>query len=971
MLAIGITAYRWFLHVTPGIAGLMLFAASLVAHAQPVSPQPFAAIEAEMHTASILRLAVDAAGRYAVTASFDKTARVWDLASGKLLIVLRVPVGEDNEGKLYAAALSPDGRLVALGGWTGPTGVEESIYLFDRASGRLQERIGGLPQRVHHLAFSANGRHLAAALGGGEGIRIYAARPHWQEVARDADYAGGSYSVDFDRRGRLVATSFDGKLRLYDAALRRLAAREAPGGKLPFFARFSPDGRRIAVGFSDSTEVSVVSGEDLSPFYQTNTGSVGNGTSQNVTWSADGETLYEAGGYQLPDGRMSVRFWRQRGRGPLQSWPLASATNNVIDLRSLADGRLVFASIDPAWGVLDANGRLLAGQTPPTLDHRADFNSFRLAPSGETVQFLQMTWRDGSWQQSLARFDLSTRRLERGVSSQEGLAVPRTEGLPVRYWQNSTAPLLGERALELEPDEISICLAISPDARRFALGTEWHLNFFDNAGRRLWRKPVPGAAWLVNLSADGRFVVAALGDGTLRWYRTQDGSEALALFVHADGERWVLWTPEGFYDASPGADSLLGYRLNQGRDKEGEFVGAGQLVSIFYRPDLLARRLAGDEASISAAVKAVGDVRQVLAAGLAPQLELLSPKDSASNGDYDLKVRIAERSGGTGKVELRINGKMVDSRADPPTGGMYSQRLSLAEGRNVISTVLYSRDNKQASRPVEAVVNVAPSGEKPTLHVLAVGVSDYRDAAFATEGIRYAAADARAVAAKLKERGSGLYRSVETVVLSRPEEVTLARIDQELTALAKRYRPQDVAIIYLAGHGRAVDGKYHFIPGDMVFENENSLRRGALTQARLEGHLKSLGSGKQLLVIDTCHAGAMTQTRAGQDERFAIANLMKMSGSAILAATLPDQLAIQDKVKGHGVYTFSLLEGLDGAADAGRGLINVDELAGYLARVVPGRAASIKDGVPTGALQRPMRSTEGEPFDLVRSPRKP
>jgi hypothetical protein len=52
--------------------------------------------------------------RYLVTASVDKTARVWDLTSGKLLQVLRPPIGPGDEGKLYAVAISPDGETVSL-----------------------------------------------------------------------------------------------------------------------------------------------------------------------------------------------------------------------------------------------------------------------------------------------------------------------------------------------------------------------------------------------------------------------------------------------------------------------------------------------------------------------------------------------------------------------------------------------------------------------------------------------------------------------------------------------------------------------------------------------------------------------------------------------------------------------------------------------------------------------------------------
>ena len=126
---------------------------------------PLPRLETGMHTAVIRRIATDAAGRWAVTASEDKTARVWEVASGRQLAVLRPPQDVGNEGKLEAVALSPDGAVVAVGGWTGwDWDKKAAIYLFDRASGRLLHRLPGLPSTIHHLAFSPDGRWLAASL---------------------------------------------------------------------------------------------------------------------------------------------------------------------------------------------------------------------------------------------------------------------------------------------------------------------------------------------------------------------------------------------------------------------------------------------------------------------------------------------------------------------------------------------------------------------------------------------------------------------------------------------------------------------------------------------------------------------------------------------------------------------------------------------------------------------------------------
>ena len=54
---------------------------------------PVLRLETGMHTAAILSIGMDAAQRYLVTGSTDKTVRVWELASGQLLRTLRPPLG--------------------------------------------------------------------------------------------------------------------------------------------------------------------------------------------------------------------------------------------------------------------------------------------------------------------------------------------------------------------------------------------------------------------------------------------------------------------------------------------------------------------------------------------------------------------------------------------------------------------------------------------------------------------------------------------------------------------------------------------------------------------------------------------------------------------------------------------------------------------------------------------------------------
>src|SRR4051794_10912736 len=96
---------------------LLLGIPGWVQAAEEKKDRPFLVLDAGGHTDQVTRVFFTPDGKEVITVSKDKTIRLWDAASGEVLRVLRPPIGEGREGMLYAAALSPDGKMLAVGGY--------------------------------------------------------------------------------------------------------------------------------------------------------------------------------------------------------------------------------------------------------------------------------------------------------------------------------------------------------------------------------------------------------------------------------------------------------------------------------------------------------------------------------------------------------------------------------------------------------------------------------------------------------------------------------------------------------------------------------------------------------------------------------------------------------------------------------------------------------------------------------------
>jgi len=568
------------------ISALLFFLSATTTHAADPPTEPILRIETGMHTALIKRIAVDAAERFLLTASDDKTLRLWDLHTGDLLKTYRVPIGAGNEGKLYSGAISPDGKWVAGAGWTGyEWDKKTSIYLFNRASGKLMKRLSGLEDVIHHLCVSNDGQYLGASLGAGQGVRVWDTQT-WQHIFSDTDYTGNSYWCDFDHQNRLLTSAWDGYLRLYSSAstgFSFVTKSDVPGGSHPFSCVFSPTGDKIAVGFNDASKVNVLDGHDLAFLYAPDTaGGTDNGNLEQVAWSQDGNSLYAGGKYGGDHLSFLILNWSQQGKRT--DWQVPR--NTMTGILPLKKDSLVYALAAPAFAVLDNAGNKIVEQEASIADYRGNRDGFLISHEGNTVHFgfENKGKRPASFSLSEQSLILNPER--------DSTTPPDTTSLDITGWKNTTEPKLNDKVLPLKQYEKSRSLAISPDKSKFLLGASWSLRLFDTNGKQIWIANIPSDAWAVNISGDGKKAVAAFGDGTIHWYNLDNGEELLAFFPHKDGKRWIAWTPSGYYMSSAdNADNLIGWHVNNGKDKAASFYPTGALYATYKRPDIVKKIL--------------------------------------------------------------------------------------------------------------------------------------------------------------------------------------------------------------------------------------------------------------------------------------------------------------------------------------------------------------------------------------------
>jgi uncharacterized caspase-like protein len=228
-----------------------------------------------------------------------------------------------------------------------------------------------------------------------------------------------------------------------------------------------------------------------------------------------------------------------------------------------------------------------------------------------------------------------------------------------------------------------------------------------------------------------------------------------------------------------------------------------------------------------------------------------------------------------------------------------------------------------------------------------VGVSRYANPVI---NLQQAAKDARDFAHSLERQQGAFYEAVHTRVLT-DEGATRAAVLDALNWLRTQPGPNDIAVLFFAGHG-VVDAAdtYYFLPYDM---RESQLQRSAVSETQLRDALAAV-KGRTLFFVDTCYASraiGKLDRRLDRQDTVRLANGLSQSemGVIVFSGSAPRQESLESAAWGNGAFTKALLDGLGGLADGRHvGFVTHVGLDAYVARTV--RALTVGRQTPVTVM---------------------
>lgn len=261
----------------------------------------------------------------------------------------------------------------------------------------------------------------------------------------------------------------------------------------------------------------------------------------------------------------------------------------------------------------------------------------------------------------------------------------------------------------------------------------------------------------------------------------------------------------------------------------------------------------------------------------------------------------------------------------------------------LLGLVSWSQTAKRITR--EDAIKDAPMLAQHTNIALLVAIGDYDRAVSGLPPLKYPVADITPIAGALKKDG------FEISILT-DRSATAGAIREAIGELGKALdKGQGTFLFYFSGHGfRTGTENYLATFGTTA----NDLANQGLSVTELDKLLLATGAKRRMAFIDACRndpEGTRSVTGPGSRPR-SFGDLKDSQGLRVMYSTAPGEVSYEDEELQHGVFSYFLLDGLNGKAAKPDGLITFDDLYTYVTRQMKSY------GISKRRVQTPYQSGE-------------
>ena len=456
----------------------------------------------------------------------------------------------------------------------------------------------------------------------------------------------------------------------------------------------------------------------------------------------------------------------------------------------------------------------------------------------------------------------------------------------------------------------------------------------------------------------GKQLIAADKKGVLHLFSISDAKQIIKLISTESG--WTTVDNTGRFDSSEKGMVNVSWEVAEEYE-----IPLDNFSESHYEPGLLSSHLEEQGFINKNPLVIKNGIR------LPPQSVISIPNGNQNTAGKAIVVTVEAQGLGNGVSDINLyhNGKVVVNSAIINTRQELVDKLIKKTvdfsvlptvGKNTFKVIATNKMGIEGHSE-ELSIDFEGKNQSSTLHILTVGINKYKDSRL---NLDYSVADAAEISSIFKRSKLTVYDAMVAHELH-DKKATKNGILKQLNEISN-YSQDDVMVLYLAGHGLAVDGEWYFLPHEtMLQKNQKYYTEIGISATEIQKILTNSKVQHIMVMIDACYSGAgLKAFRKLQDtQRHFSRGLSKSVGVVVLAATRQDQEAAELSDLGHGLFTYVVSDGMSGKADfkPKNSKINAHEISEFSTETIPAFSKKY-----LGAAQEPTSFTMGSDFVLLR-----